>query len=193
MQFRDSAIHIASAADGHLDLTADTSIDLNGNVDLSTYALNRTGIQWFQPALVGFAGTTAGWSITGSALGNTGSAKCPASQTAATYVIPVTIPLKVGDTITAFTVTGQIESAGGAVTLDVDLRKLTAAAGDLVDASVGAITQISKTADYAIADSKTALAEVVTATESFYFLCTATTAASTDIDFQGIYITVTTV
>lgn len=28
--FRDTAIHIASADDGHLDLTADTSIDLNG-------------------------------------------------------------------------------------------------------------------------------------------------------------------
>jgi len=32
LQFRDNAIHIASAADGHLDLTADTSIDLNGAV-----------------------------------------------------------------------------------------------------------------------------------------------------------------
>jgi hypothetical protein len=32
LQFRDSAIHIQSADDGHLDLTADTSIDLNGNV-----------------------------------------------------------------------------------------------------------------------------------------------------------------
>ena len=32
IQFRDSAIHIQSANDGHLDLTADTSIDLNGEV-----------------------------------------------------------------------------------------------------------------------------------------------------------------
>jgi hypothetical protein len=35
LQFRDSAIHIASADDGHLDLTADTSIDLNGTVVVS--------------------------------------------------------------------------------------------------------------------------------------------------------------
>jgi hypothetical protein len=32
LQFRDTAIHIESADDGHLDLTADTSIDLNGAV-----------------------------------------------------------------------------------------------------------------------------------------------------------------
>jgi hypothetical protein len=35
LQFRDSAIHIASADDGHLDITADTSIDLNGTVVVS--------------------------------------------------------------------------------------------------------------------------------------------------------------
>lgn len=32
LQFRDTALHIASLDDGHLDLTADTSIDLNGTV-----------------------------------------------------------------------------------------------------------------------------------------------------------------
>lgn len=31
IKFRDDAIYIQSADDGHLDLTADTSIDLNGN------------------------------------------------------------------------------------------------------------------------------------------------------------------
>ena len=35
LQFRDSAIHIASLTDGHLDLTADTSIDLNSDVYMS--------------------------------------------------------------------------------------------------------------------------------------------------------------
>jgi len=33
--FRDTALSINSAADGHLDLTADTSIDFNGNLDLT--------------------------------------------------------------------------------------------------------------------------------------------------------------
>ena len=36
LQFRDSALHIASADDGHLDITADTSIDLNGAVIASS-------------------------------------------------------------------------------------------------------------------------------------------------------------
>ena len=33
IQFRDDAISINSGTDGHLDLTADTSIDLNKRVD----------------------------------------------------------------------------------------------------------------------------------------------------------------
>jgi len=160
--------------------TFNSSITATGGISRSKqYTIN---------ALVGKAGATAGWTVTGS---NTGSAKCPASKTAATLVVPVTIPLAVGWTITAYTVTGQIESAAGAVTLDVDLRKLTAATADLTDASVGAITQVSKTADYTIAETKTGLSEVIAATESFYFLCTATTAGSTDIDLQGFTITVT--
>jgi hypothetical protein len=46
IQFRDSGIHIESLDDGHLDLTADTSIDLNGNIILgsaSTSSLTCTG------------------------------------------------------------------------------------------------------------------------------------------------------
>jgi hypothetical protein len=33
--FRDTAIHIKSGDDGHLDLTADTSIDMNGDIDIA--------------------------------------------------------------------------------------------------------------------------------------------------------------
>jgi len=35
IRFRDSAIHIKSADDGHLDITADESIDLNGDVEVT--------------------------------------------------------------------------------------------------------------------------------------------------------------
>jgi len=49
IQFRDSAIHIQSANDGHLDLTADTSIDLNGEVigsaGMSSYG-NRDNLRY---------------------------------------------------------------------------------------------------------------------------------------------------
>lgn len=133
-------------------------------------------------------GTTAGWVIdTNDNLGL--AATCQASRTAATLVIPIT-GLKVGNKITAFSVVGQIESAGGTVTLDANLRKLTAAASDVTDASVGSITQISVTADSIISSAKTGLTEVVAANETFYVLLTATTAAATDIALQGITVTV---
>lgn len=135
-------------------------------------------------------GGTAGWSLGGGAV-NTGlTATLPASQTGSTLVIPIP-GLKVGDTITAFSVVGQIESAGNTATLDADLRKHTAAAADVADASVGAITQISVTADAIVSASKGALAEVVAADETFYVLLTGTTAALTDIALQGITVTVT--
>ncbi len=132
-------------------------------------------------------GTTAGWATRGA--NNIWHTTCPASQSGSTLVIPV--ELRVGQTITAFKVVGQIESAGNTATLDADLRKVTTAADDLVDASVGAITQISVTADTAVATEKTSLSDTVAATETFYVLLTATTAAATDIDLQGVTVTVT--
>lgn len=121
---------------------------------------------------------------------NTGVVTCPASQTAATWTIPIT-NLKQGDIITSFKVSGQIESAGNTATVDVDLRATTAAAADLTDASLGAITQISKAADYAIVDSKTlAAAHTVISGNSYYVLITITTAASTDVALQGVEVTV---
>jgi len=133
-------------------------------------------------------GTTAGWTIqTNDDLGLV--ATCQASRAAATLVIPVP-GLTVCDKITAFSVVGQIESGGNTVTLDADLRKHTAASGDVTDASVGAITQISVTGNAIISSSKTSLTEVVAADETFYVLLTATTAVLTDIALQGITITV---
>lgn len=158
---------------------------LAGKIDMSGKTQVGGKRQLVVNALNGAAGATAGWVIAGS---NTGSAKCPASQTAATFVVPVD-GLLVGDVITGFNVYGQIEG-DGAVTLDVALRRLTAAAADLTDASVGAITQVSTSVDAIVNASKTGLGEVVEAGESFYFLCTATTAAGTDIDLQGFVVTV---
>ncbi len=133
-------------------------------------------------------GTTPGWVIQQN--DNLGlAATCQASITAATLVIPVS-GLTVGDKITAFSVVGQIESGGNTVTLDADLRKLTAATADVTDPSVGSITQISVTADAIISSSKTGLTEVVAANETFYVLLTATTGVLTDIALQGITITV---
>jgi len=136
------------------------------------------------------AGATAGWTVGGGAVNVGILATLPASQTSSTLVVPIT-GLKVGDTITAFKLNAQIESAGGAVTLDADLRKRTCAAGDFSDASVGAITQVAVTADTAVASAKTGLSDTVAADEVFYVLLTGTTAAVTDIDLGSITVTVT--
>ena len=139
-------------------------------------------------------GATAGWAV--NAADNKNSlARCPASQTGSTLVIPLD-GLKVGDTITAFHLVGQIESAGGICTMDASIRKQTAAAADLTDGELaaGAMTQLSVTADTIMSSTNTAksiTADVVGADETFYMLLTCPTAASTDVDLQAIALTIT--
>lgn len=135
------------------------------------------------------AGTTAGWVVAGAS--NLGEWTLPASQTGSTMVVPIN-GLHVGDTITGYGCQAQIESAGGTVTLDTNLRSLTNVAADPTDASVGSTTQVSVTADTASAPSVGSLSDVVAAGERFYVLITSTTAGSTDIRFLGCSITVTT-
>ena len=152
-------------------------------------AVIRTGQEYIMSA-GGKPGASNGWLTTGG-LTNLAQYTLPASEaTTATMVIPVG-GLKVGWTITGWSLRGQIESAGGTVELDGDLRKLTVAAGALADASVGTITGINVSADTAIASTKTGLTEVIAATETFYVLLQGTTAGSTDIAIQSITITVT--
>jgi hypothetical protein len=144
------------------------------------------------PASHGVIGATAGWASPSAHAGFTNAAVVglPASQTASTFVIPLS-GLKVGDTIISYTVRGQIESAGNIATLDADLRKLTIAAANITDASIGGITQISATADAIVSSEKVlATAEVVAADEQYYVLITGTTAAATDIQLAGITIKV---
>ena len=138
-------------------------------------------------------GATAGWAV--NAATNVGRmATCPASQTGSTLVIPLA-GLKVGDTITAYGLIGQIESAGNVATLDASIRSVQAAAADLTDAAEGAaMTQLSVTADTAVtsANAEKASQTIAVAADKFYYmLVTATTAASTDIDLAGVYIVVT--
>lgn len=135
-------------------------------------------------------GTGAGW-VVGAANNLPYVGTVAASQTAGTLVLPID-GLHVGDTITAFRIVAQIESAGGAVTLDADLRAVTNVAAEPTDASIQTMTQIAVTADTA-SSANTALAtpEVVTSGKTYYVLLTATTAASTDIILQSCEITVT--
>ncbi len=139
-------------------------------------------------------GAGAGWAAGGGAINVGLAGTVPASQTAATATMAIP-GLKVGDTITGFHLIGQIESGGNACTVDADLRKITAAAADVTDASIGAITQLSVTADAIMSASNTrkvlATEEVIAADETFYVLLTVTTAASTDVAFQGVAVEIT--
>ena len=119
--------------------------------------------------------------------GTDGCCRLAASITGKKFCVPLT-GLKVGDKIIGFRILGQIESAGNAATLDADLRKVTHAAADVTDASVGAITQVAaSTEDVDVDEEKTfTTAEIVAADYCYYVLVTGTTAAATDIAVVGI-------
>jgi hypothetical protein len=164
---------------------------LNGTAELP--GTLRTGQQYVQTIAYAKVGSTAGW-VLPAAADAAHVVTVPASQTASTLVIPITVPLKVGWTITAWTVNGQIDSAGNAATLDGKLFKHTEATAGFANAAIGSgMVQLDKSADYKIADGESGLSEVVAADESYYLLLTATTAASTDIEVASITVTVTEV
>ncbi len=175
----------ASTGAGGITLTAGTGgVNITGNV-------NRTAQQYVQTISYCKVGTTAGW-VVPAAADAAHLATLPAGQTASTLVIPIMVPLKVGWTITAWTLNGQIDSGGNAATLDAAMFKHTEAEAGYTNAAVGAaMTQLSKTADYKVVDGKSGLSEVVAADESYYLLLTGTTAAATDIEIAGITVTVT--
>ena len=139
-------------------------------------------------------GTTAGC-VVAAADNKNSLARCPASQTAATLVVPIT-GLRVGWIITGYYLVGQIESGGNTATVDAAMRKQTTAAADLTDGAVtnGAITQVSVTADTIISSANagvTGVSDTIGADETFYVLITITTAASTDVDLQAVNVIVT--
>lgn len=191
--FADGGLDLGTAALSWNGLVLDGAADLNSTLNVQgAVTLQSTLIRTSQEYQVGpgaRVGASAGWLLPSV---NLQQYTVPASvSSTATLVIPVS-GLHIGDTITGWKLVGQIESAGGTVELDGDLRKLTTAAGAIADASVGAIVGINVSADTAIATEKTGLSEVVAADETFYILLSATTAGSTDIDIQGCTVTVTT-
>jgi hypothetical protein len=162
--------------------TSTSSNSLGGNAFVRT---NREYLAGGNPK----AGATSGWVVNAGT--NVFEATLPASQTGSTLIVPLT-GLCAGDTITGFRVVAQIESGGNTVTVDADLRAETNVAADPTDASIGAITQVSVTADTAMSATKTGLTEVVSVTKRYYLLITATTGASTDIRYLASWATVTT-
>jgi len=136
------------------------------------------------PASHAVTGATAGWTK-----GNDKNLLLlPASKAASTATIP--IKLESGTFINGFSLSGQIDSAGNVATLDADLRRTTATIGGITDESLGAITQISKTADYLITDEKEITPTKVECGKGYYILLTGTTSAVTDIELNTISVNV---
>jgi hypothetical protein len=159
-------------------------------INPSTGAFIRTAITK-QVGTRAKVGAAAGW-VLGAADNLPYFATMAQSQTAGTLVIPID-GLKIGDTITGFRIVAQVESAGGAVTIDAILRAVTNVAAEPTDAAIGTgMTQVSVTADTAASQVKTGLTETVTSGKTYYLLVTATTAATTDIILQAPEVTVTT-
>jgi hypothetical protein len=177
------ALHVSGLVTGSEAITVGT-----GGISMGANGIVRTGREFLaggNPKV----GATSGWVVNAAA--DLFEATCPASQTGSTLIVPVR-GLVAGDTITGFRVVAQIESAGGAVTLDADLRAQTNVAADPTDASIGSVTQVAVSADTAVSVTKTALTEVVVVTKNYYIKITATTAGSTDIRYLSSWVTVTT-
>lgn len=140
-------------------------------------------------------GATAGWVVNGTT--NVGTlATLPASQTGSTLVIPLD-NLQVGDTITAFTVYGSIQSAGNTGTLTADLRALTNNAAGATDASLQALAApVSVTANALVNETNGRAAlgtpEVVASNKTYYLLITSTTGASVTQQLLDVELELTT-
>jgi hypothetical protein len=154
-------------------------------------AIVRAGRQIVVPALNAKVGATAGWVITADT--DKSHATLPAGQTASTLIVPI-CGLEIGDTLTAVSVQGQVESGGNNVTLTLNIGKQTTAVAGNVDSSLGTDNVGTLTADTLISSANlavTGLTEVLAEGEAVYAILTGTTGAACDIDIISIIATVT--
>jgi hypothetical protein len=171
----------------------DNELVIGGTMTIAAGATQvRAGVQVLTP-ICGNAkvGATAGWVIT--AADDISQGTLPQSQTSSTLVVPIT-GLNIGDTLTGVSVSGQVESAGGNVTLVASIRKTTAVEAGNTDAELGTNNVGTLTADTLISSANlavTGLTEVLAEGEAVYVLLTGTTAATTDIALNSIITTVT--
>jgi hypothetical protein len=165
-------------------------IDLNAGTETVSYGLwSLISGNRFMCEARAKVGTTSGWVV--AAANNLGlMATLPASQTASTIVLRVD-GMHIGDVITGFYPVGQVESAGNTASITVELRRMTAAAADVVDASIATTGAVSFTSD-GVLGRITAPCDDFSVTvrdgETYYFLVTGTTGASTDIALQGVIV-----
>ena len=136
-------------------------------------------------------GATAGWTVRAAA--DTWMSTCAASATAGTLIVPL-VGLEIGDRIVGHHLVGQIESAGGAVTIAAKITefKAVAAASVATDKTGTTGTTLSVIADTAMTETNTkktfdtANEVLVEAGKSYFAVVTATTAGSTDIELLAL-------
>ena len=180
---------VLDASKGIGTITALTATTLNATTLNVTSVVQTRTIQLTRAHAK--VGATADWAIP-TTTNLPYMATQAAGGTGSTLVIHLD-GLQVGSTITGYKIIAQVESAGNTVTIDAALRAVTNVAAEPTDAAIGTgMTQVSVTADTAVAQEKTGHTEVVTSGKTYYILITSTTAASTDIILQNVEVTTTT-
>lgn len=146
--------------------------------------------QYTQGVAACYTGATAGWTAAWDQGVDIYRVTLAASKTGSSLVCPVTVPIKIGATLTSFSIIGQAESGGNSVIMQVGLYKNTAVTAGNTQANIGVLDLVGVDEDTQLLNEADAFTPtVVTTADSFYFLFTATTGSSTDLDMIGFTIT----
>ena len=178
INFYDTAVNIQAADDGHLDLTADTSIDLNsdvtcsGHVDGNTFMVNTflcpaPGADW-TPSLDG--------------------ADLPDAKTAKVMWIPLDF-LKIGDEIVSYQLVGDVTEAS-TTTVDAQIYRINKA-DPLTTTAItgGAMTQVDADGEFDVLTTLSAV-ETVATDKQYVIQVTGTTTSSDAITVMGAEVVV---
>jgi hypothetical protein len=175
--FKDSAIHIQAIDDGHLDLTADTSIDVNGDIVVTGHSDGQV----FHVNAFQFPNPGTDWTPGAS------GAELGASLSSKKVYLPLNF-LKVGDEIASYNLVGDIVEAN-TVTLDCKLVSLNKADPlTTTDITNGGMTQQDADGNFDVAVN---CDDTTVATDKQYYLeIEGTTGASDAIYVIGAEITI---
>lgn len=175
--FKDSAIHIQAADDGHLDLEADISIDLNGDIVVSGHSDG----QEFLVNAFQFPNPGTDWTPGAS------GAELGASLSSKVCYLPLNF-LKIGDEIISYKLVGDIVEAN-TVTLDCKLVSVNLADPlTTTDITDGGIAQQDADGNF---DVEADCDDTTVATDKQYYLeITGTTGTSDAIYVIGAEITI---
>jgi len=173
INFYDTAVNIQAADDGHLDLTADVSIDLNGDVICTGHV---DGVVFTVNAFQ-YPVSATEWAP------NIDGARCPDAQAAVVVYLPLNF-LKIGDEIVSYTLVGDVVEASTA-TVDAQIYRINKA-DPLTTTAItgGAMTQITADGNFDVLTTLSAV-ETVATDKQYVIQITGTTTASDAITVMG--------